>query len=132
MKLHDLHHVLTGYAADWTGESEIAAWEIGAGCGGHLAAWVLNLFAMQYGVFIAPRAVLTAFARGRRSKSLYAASELDEAMLEERVEDARKRLGLDREIEPGVGDAALLAAWWVAGLALWAWPIVVAGALLAR
>ncbi|AKF06357.1 hypothetical protein DB32_003506 [Sandaracinus amylolyticus] len=130
MKLHDLHHVLTGYAADWTGESEIAAWEIGAGCGGHLAAWVLNLFAMQYGVFIAPRAVLAAFARGRRSQSLYAASELDERMLEERVEDARKRLGLDREIEPGVADVARLAAWWVAGLALWAWPIVLVSALV--
>lgn len=130
MKLHDLHHVLTGYAADWTGESEIAGWEIGAGCGGHGAAWVLNLLALQYGVFIAPRAVLTAFARGRRSQSLYAARELDEAMLEESVAAARARLGLDREVTPGVGDALLLAGWWLAGLAMWSWPLAAIYAIL--
>jgi hypothetical protein len=42
VKLHDLHHVATGYATTWTGEAEIAAWEIGAGCGKYYAAWVLT------------------------------------------------------------------------------------------
>ena len=37
VKLHDIHHVLTGYDTSWTGESEIGAWEIGPGCGRH---WV--------------------------------------------------------------------------------------------
>jgi hypothetical protein len=32
-KLHDLHHVATGYGVDWPGEAEIAAWEIASGCG---------------------------------------------------------------------------------------------------
>lgn len=33
LPLHDLHHVATGYATTFTGEAEIGAWEIGAGCG---------------------------------------------------------------------------------------------------
>lgn len=36
--LHDLHHVATGYAADWVGEVEISAWELGGGCGRAWAA----------------------------------------------------------------------------------------------
>ena len=31
VKFHDLHHVLTGYDTNFTGEVEISAWEIGAG-----------------------------------------------------------------------------------------------------
>src|SRR5689334_975997 len=27
VRLHDLHHVVTDYATDWTGEAEIGAWE---------------------------------------------------------------------------------------------------------
>lgn len=38
-KLHDLHHVATEYATDWPGEAEIAAWEIGGGCGPYGWAW---------------------------------------------------------------------------------------------
>ena len=71
VKLHDLHHVATGYATTWTGEAEIGAWELGAGCGRYVAAWLLNLGAMGTGMLIAPRRTLRAFARGRRSKSLY-------------------------------------------------------------
>ena len=32
VKFHDLHHVLTGYETNASGEFEISAWEIGAGC----------------------------------------------------------------------------------------------------
>lgn len=123
VKLHDIHHALTGYAADWTGEAEIGAWEVGAGCGGHLAAWILNLSALQYGVFLAPRAVLYAMARGRRGRSLYAARELDERILDERVDAVRARLGLDAPTEPGLGDVAALAAWWAVGFAMWIAPL---------
>ena len=123
MKLHDLHHVLTGYAADWTGEAEIAAWELGAGCGGHVAAWILNAAALQYGLFIAPRAVLAAMARGRRSRSLYEARELDESMLEEPVGDARARLGIPEDTKPGIADVVALAAWWIGTFVMWTAPL---------
>lgn len=123
MKLHDLHHVLTGYAANWTGEVEIGSWEVGAGCGKHYAAWILNLLAMQYGFFIAPRKVLIAMARGRRSRTLYAAPELDVAMLDRRVGEVRAELGLDAPVPtPTFGDALALLGWMLAGAAIWIWP----------
>ena len=31
VRLHDLHHVATGYATSWVGEAEIGAWEREAG-----------------------------------------------------------------------------------------------------
>jgi len=42
VKLHDLHHILTGYGTSWTGEAEIAAWELASGCRSYVAAWLLN------------------------------------------------------------------------------------------
>ncbi len=131
MKLHDLHHVLTGYAADWTGEAEIGAWELGAGCGAHYAAWILNVAALQYGFFIAPRRVLAAMARGRRSKSLYSAAELDDSALDESVGSARTRLGIPGEVAPGPMDALALAGWLGAGLALWATPLAMLATVIA-
>jgi hypothetical protein len=93
VKLHDLHHVATGYATTWTGEAEIGAWEIGAGCGRYWAAWLLNLGAMGVGMVHAPRRVLRAFARGRRSKSLYDRGFSDE-LLQWTVRDLRAHLAL--------------------------------------
>jgi hypothetical protein len=125
VKLHDLHHVLTGYAADYTGEAEIAAWELGAGCGPHVAAWILNLAAVGYGSFIAPRRVARALARGLSSRSLYAHRELEEAMLERRLGEVRAELSLDGPApEPGLRHylgTALLA---LGGIALVLGPIV--------
>src|SRR5690348_1315643 len=42
VKLHDVHHLLTGYNAFWKGEVQIGGWELGSGCGKFLPAWVLN------------------------------------------------------------------------------------------
>ena len=36
--IHDVHHVLTGYATRWRGEGEIGAWELASGCREHWAA----------------------------------------------------------------------------------------------
>ena len=72
VRYHDLHHVVTGYGTDWTGEGEIGAWEVASGCRDLLAAWVLNLYAMQLALWFAPRAVWRAFVRGRHSRNLYA------------------------------------------------------------
>lgn len=133
VKLHDLHHVLTSYRADWTGEAEIGAWEVGASCHRHWAAWVLNLLAMQYGFWIAPRRVLRAMARGRRSATLYRAAELDEKLLDEPVGVIRERLHIpdEAEVEVGAGDVAALAGWYALGTAIWVWPYVLFGALWA-
>ena len=71
VRLHDIHHVLTGYDTDWKGEAEIGAWEIASGCADYYAAWVLNLSAMLIGWGADLGATLRAFARGRCSKNLY-------------------------------------------------------------
>lgn len=94
VRIHDVHHVLTGYATSWRGEAEIGAWELASGCRDHLAAWVLNLGAALVGLAIAPRAVLRAFRRGRATRNLYD-REWNDALLDPSVGELRQELGLD-------------------------------------
>lgn len=95
VKLHDLHHVLTGYDTTWTGEAEIAAWELASGCRRYYAAWLLNLNAMAIGLAIAPGASYRAWVRGRSSGNLYDRVFRDE-LLEQTVGAGRRDLRLDR------------------------------------
>jgi len=120
VRYHDLHHLVTDYATDWTGEAEIAGWEIASGCADHHAAWLLNLWAMAIGLVIAPVAVWRAFLRGRRSRNLYR-EPWGDALLEPRVGELRERLGLRAEAAPEparLGDAAAFAGWSATALAL--------------
>jgi hypothetical protein len=121
VRLHDLHHVVTGYATDWTGEAEIGAWEIASNCRDHYAAWVLNLFAMGIGLVIAPGAVWRAFVRGRSSANLYE-RDFDEAMLDEKVGAMRSRLRVAQA--PAARASAADTASFVA------WSLAAAGSLL--
>ena len=93
VRLHDIHHVVAGYDTSWTGEAEIAAWELASGCRDHDAAWILNGMALLFGLFIAPLAVREAWRRGRASKNLYD-GEWDEALLDRSVGEVRIELGL--------------------------------------
>lgn len=133
VRFHDLHHVLTGYATDWTGEAEIGAWEIASGCADHWAAWHLNFLAMAIGLAIAPRATFTAFVRGLRSRNFYR-EEFGDSLLGMRVGEARRRLGLGASgSAPGAGEAARFAAAAAASVtafALTAAPFVAGIALL--
>ena len=92
IRLHDLHHVATGYATTPIGEAEIGAWEVGGSCTDHWAAWVLNAGAMAYGAVLAPRRVYRAFVRGRHSRNLYRAG-WDDALLELTLDELRARIG---------------------------------------
>jgi len=94
-RIHDLHHVATGYDTTWTGEGEIGAWELASGCGPYLAAWILNLGGFGIGCWIAPRRLLQAFVRGRHSRNLYGEG-FDPARLGHTVGAVRRELGLDR------------------------------------
>ena len=69
--VHDLHHVLTGYGTDWTGEFQISAWELASGCGPYGAGWLFALTGTLSGLLFAPQKTLAAFRRGRRSSNLY-------------------------------------------------------------
>lgn len=109
--MHDLHHIATGYETDWAGEGEISAWEIAAGCGRFPFAWFINLQGMVMGWVVAPGRTWRAWVRGRHSRSLYAEGCTD-ALLRERVDGLRARLGLDRPVpEPTLSDHLSYALW---------------------
>ena len=127
VKLHDLHHVATEYPTTWTGEAEIAAWELAAGCHHHHAAWVLNASAMAIGLVIAPRATYRAFVRGRHSRSLYE-GEFSDDLLELTLADLRQQLQLDTATSDANASDKLAFAGWVLALIL---PKLVALGLIA-
>ena len=115
VRFHDLHHVATGYTTDLTGEFEISAWEIGAGCKRSWFAWQINLGGLAAGMLTAPRATARAFARGLSSDTLYGA-DYDE-LLTDSVASVRARLGLDRSPRAlGFTGSVRLAMAMVAGL----------------
>lgn len=93
-KLHDIHHILTGYPANWRGEAEIGAWEIASGCQNYFVAWFLNFGAVFVGLFMHPKAVLKAFKRGRNTQTnLYHNFEY-EPLLTMTVKELRTKIGL--------------------------------------
>lgn len=93
VRLHDLHHIATGYDTSLVGEAEIGAWELSSGCADYYVAWYLNAWAVVLGLFLAPRRLWRAFARGRRSTNLYRIG-FEERWLDESVGTLRVRLGV--------------------------------------
>jgi len=91
--LHDLHHVLTGYATDWAGEAEIGAWELRAGCDSWIA-YLLNGGGVMIGLFLCPRRVWRAFLRAKGQHTLYGDPIPYERLLQMTVGDLRKKLGI--------------------------------------
>jgi hypothetical protein len=90
---HDLHHVLTGYDTSNSGEAEISAWEVAAGTWPHWFALFIDLAGLAVGLLIAPLQTFHAFARGRRSRSLYA-EPLSDELLSNPIGATRRRLGI--------------------------------------
>ena len=115
VKVHDLHHVLTGYQTDIYGEAEISAWELAAGCADMVAAWGLNLGGMALGMLISPRRTWRAWVRGRQSGMLYR-TRLDDELLNRKLGELRSELGLDEPPGPAsAGDALLFFVYWQVG-----------------
>jgi hypothetical protein len=111
VRFHDIHHVATEYETSWTGEAEIAAWEIASSCADHYAAWLLNLLGLAIGLVIAPRRVWQAFLRGRHSSNLYR-REFGDALLTSTVGTLRHDLSLDQPLPAAsIRDVATFAAW---------------------
>ncbi len=117
VKVHDLHHIVTGYDTNTTGEFEISAWEIGAGCGDFYAAWFLNFGGLAGGVMVAPVRTFRAFRRGRAARSLYG-RDLD-VMLDQTVEELRRETRVDDTVPAAsVGGALAFAGAAAVGLVL--------------
>jgi hypothetical protein len=114
VKFHDLHHVLTGYETNATGEFEISAWEIGAGCGSIPAAWVINHGGLASGLIAAPRRTFAAYVRGRRSRSLY--RETFDPLLDRTVADVRERFVAGTRNPATVADVIAFAVTAVVGV----------------
>ena len=100
IRLHDLHHVATGFGTDAAGESEVSAWELARGLGGldlYVASIIVAL--TLYGFVHSPLRTWRAL-RGARGRNLFTESD-DEAayekLLQLSVEELRAYLGLPAE-----------------------------------
>jgi hypothetical protein len=73
IKLHDLHHVATGFGTDPAGEGEISAWELRRGGMRELGPYVggLVLIGVAMGLAFAPRRTLRAFRAATPGVSLF-------------------------------------------------------------
>lgn len=139
VRYHDLHHILTGYETDWSGETQISAWEIATGCTRNYAAWILNLLGFAMGLGFNPKRVYKAFLRGRRSFNLYARPFNDE-LLESKVGKMRRSLRLDGQTRAvSFADraaffkwAAISAATYIAAITLSLAPFVLLGVIIFR
>lgn len=83
IRLHDLTHILLGYDTSWTGEGEIAAWELASGFSRRY--WIGYFYApltFSVGLMIAPLKTVRAFRQGWGQKNVYllphSASEIEE------------------------------------------------------
>lgn len=124
VRIHDLHHVVTGYDTDLRGESEIAAWELASGCLRWPAATVLNFFALALGLVIAPARLARAWARGRHTRNLYGENGVDH-LLPRTVDDMRHALGLDAAApRTRLRDVLAILALGLPGLAILAAPLL--------
>lgn len=78
IRLHDLHHVATGYGTDHTGEAEISAWELRHGLralGPYVGAIVLG--GALLGLLVAPVRTLRAWRASSGRGSLFQRDDLD-------------------------------------------------------
>jgi hypothetical protein len=92
--LHDLHHVLTGFATDWPGEAEIGIWEIRTRCRS-FAAYFLNGSAVMIGLFLCPRRVWQAFRTAKGKRNLYYDPAPYAALLQMTVGELRSLVGIE-------------------------------------
>lgn len=115
LRVHDLHHPLTGYPADWRGEAKISAWELGSGGAGRYPyAWFIALFGLVTGLLGLPRATWRAFVAGRSATNLYR-DEQPMRWLSRPVSEARGALGIERDADrrtaPQTGDRLAFFGW---------------------
>ncbi len=112
LRVHDLHHVATGYPTDWRGEAEISAWELGSRLGTRFPyAWITVLFGVFSGIVAHLGPTFRAFVRGRRSQNLYG-DRFDAAWLDRRLSTLRAELRLEEETPRAKASDALAFVGW--------------------
>lgn len=112
VKIHDIHHLVTGYNAFYKGEAEIGAWEIGSGCGRYWVAWVLNLGSFLIGMLFYQRSLFMAFMNGRHAKTnLYKNTIYNEALLNRTVGELRKEILPRQKLKNSFADYLMFFFW---------------------
>lgn len=102
IKLHDFHHIATGFGTDLAGEGEISLWEARRGLRalGLYTATIVVIGSLG-GTLLAPRRALAAWrASGAGNASLFACGDSAaeyEALLDLTVSELRARLGVPEE-----------------------------------
>ena len=106
IRLHDLHHVATGYGTDLMGEGEVSAWELGAGLSGldlYVGSFILAGAVM--GCLMSPRRAFCAWRRGRAATALWSMKEQQtdrerayEELLSRTVDELSARIGVSPEV----------------------------------
>jgi hypothetical protein len=95
VRLHDLHHVATGFGTDHAGEAEISVWQARRGllaAGMYVTGIVLVNVAL--GVVLAPRRTLRALRESTPGISLFGASVDYDSLLELSVGELREMLAI--------------------------------------
>ncbi|MEM9069388.1 MAG: hypothetical protein AAGE52_12815 [Myxococcota bacterium] len=97
IRLHDLHHCVTGYGTDFVGEWEVSAWELRRGVRtlGLYVASIVCLGAVS-GFLLAPRRTLRAWRAGK-GPSLFDDLDSYEELLALPLRELRARLGVPPE-----------------------------------
>lgn len=112
VKLHDIHHLITEYNANYKGEAQIGGWEIASGCGRFWVAWILNMGSFVIGILFYQRSLLKAFLDGRLVKSnLYANGIYDESLLNKTVGELRNEMEIDSHQENSFSDYLMFILW---------------------
>jgi hypothetical protein len=95
IRLHDLHHVVTGYGTDLVGEGEVSAWELRRGLRG-LGAYVGSIVftGALAGLLVAPRRTLAAWRASRPGGSLFQSRTDYATLLAMSVGELRRDLGV--------------------------------------
>jgi hypothetical protein len=118
VKIHDIHHLITEYEANYKGEAEIGAWEIASGCGRYYAAWILNLGSFFIGMFLFPRFLFRAFLNGRTcAANLYYNTTYDENLLNKTIGELRQKIEIDSSKKISLKDYSAFVLWCVISFA---------------
>lgn len=117
VKIHDIHHLVTGYTAKYKGEAEIGAWEIASGCGKYWVAWVLNLGSFIIGILFYQRPLFMAFMYGRHVKTnLYQGAVYNDELLNKTVGELRDEILSKAPCKNSTKDYLLFVFWCLVGL----------------
>ncbi len=101
IRYHDLHHVMTGYGTDPTGEAEVSVWEVRRGI--RVFAFYVRLLVLTglfLGLFHSPRAVRTAWKASKGNPLPKPTMDHYESLLELTLGDLRREYGVP---EQGLG-----------------------------